>query len=695
MFIGKLVCFAVLLSHALLIESDNFVECSKNHTPDGNGYVTSSLVFQRFPEPALVPWPKQITADNQYLELGGQHGLQCILIEESSWASCGHLAILLANEVAAITNIRLQVVNESSQRSFSRPCIRLQISRPTLPPRGTQTLFDASHLVINSTGVTVSANGYGGLVSGTATLIQALEHTNDVDWIGPNGTRGTTQWNCSTPVHWRIPYLDVNDGAEFGYRGAMVDAARAVLTLTQLKQYVVVCRMYKLDALHIHFSDDDAFTWPSTAFPQLSNKSTHAYTLAEMQELAAFARVRGVMIVGEIDVPGHSTGIVHAAPDLFAFNSTPTLGIIDLTSAAVIGRVQTIYDEIAAVFPSPFVHIGGDEVNFGALERVPEVQDFIKSKNYSSVTDVYRNFIAEMDAYATARGRTLHVWEGFAPSSGQSGRSTQPASNVSINPTSGITVQPFDCYYYPPPQLAEDGYHIVNSAWSPLYVANGHGEATELIYRWNPYLFGEVHDHLSWWRVATEHRSAVVGVEMAVWSTGGVDTLAALAERVPAMSDRSWNPMAMRTYADFLSRYAATNAKLQVLLPVAPPPPPAPKPTPGGTFAPQAGACRDQNGQHGQRLEHNGKILFSACRDRCIALGERCDAYDIDGQPPEPRTDPYVAWCGVWGMTLNASDASGYNGTFTFVNDGTGTRVCHGSPAAGSKNTCYPRPPLC
>jgi hexosaminidase len=85
----------------------------------------------------------------------------------------------------------------------------------------------------------------------------------------------------------------------------MVDAAREYLPLTSLKGYVILCRLYKLNHLHIHLTDDHAFSFPSTAYPEAAAKSQWSYTLAEMKELAQFAADRGVEIIGEIDVPGH------------------------------------------------------------------------------------------------------------------------------------------------------------------------------------------------------------------------------------------------------------------------------------------------------------------------------------------------------------------------------------------------------
>ena len=70
---------------------------------------------------------------------------------------------------------------------------------------------------------------------------------------------------------------------------------------------------------------------------------------------------------------------------------------------------------------TPKVMCGGDEVNFGALDRLPEVQAAIKAFGLNSSTDIYRRFIAEMDSYAKGKNKTLIVWEGFAPAAGQSG----------------------------------------------------------------------------------------------------------------------------------------------------------------------------------------------------------------------------------------------------------------------------------
>jgi len=202
---------------------------------------------------------------------------------------------------------------------------------------------------------------------------------------------------------------------------------------------------------------------------------------------------------------------------------------------------------------------------------------------------------------------------------------------------------------------------------------------------------------LSWFEIPRALRSSVVGVQMAEWEMNAEDALNGLFDRAPAMAERSWNPSAVRSFADFQGRANRTAALLRKLLarlpaPPAPPAPPTPSPVPGGKFTPQSGACRDEDGQFGSYLFQRN-VNFSTCRDKCLSLALRCDAYDIEGPMPAEGTDPTVPWCGIWGVTLSPEDADASfehsNGHFS------STRVCQGLPSAGKNNTCYRRPPLC
>ena len=679
--------------------------------PDSNGWFSSSITFDAVEAPALLPWPRQIDLATGYSEMLATTAIRC----DAALAAVGGI---LAAEIAAVTGGPAPpvVVGSSGTRRPGDIALAVDSGLATAAAAAGMT----SLVVVNGTGAFVTGADVDSLRTATVTLIQLLTFSTDADSVPP------TKAGCTDgPPRWRLPYVTIRDAPEFGVRGLMVDAARAFLPLAALKQYVVMCRLYKLNHLHLHLTDDQSFTFPSTAFPELAAKAPFKYALSELRELQAFAAARGVTIIGEMDVPGHATSLVNALPSVFGFKSLlgkDQVGICDFTSDVVVSALLTIFDEIAAVFPSPYVHCGGDEVPLPRIKDLPEVQDAIKKLGLNSTTDLYRRFIGRMDAYAAAKNRTLIVWEGFAPAKGQTGRASHPPSKVPVPKT--VVVSPFDCFYYPPPQLAADGYRIINSAWTPLYIAGGKGSDPELIYKWNPYLFGEVHDHLSWWTVPPEHHSQVVGVKMAVWQTSAAETLCSLVPRLPAMADRSWNPAAARTYVDYVERVTAVTALLGKLLRANSSTSPGssssssssrstttststtttatatagwsstaalPRPAPPG-FTGSVGKCRDGRGQFGSRLEHNGAVGLADCEGFCLSLGFRCDAFDWghDG-------DGKGVWCGAWGTTLTAADNKIYSGVggneslaFTYAG-GTGQSGVPVCKAVEGSNFCYHR----
>lgn len=123
-----------------------------------------------------------------------------------------------------------------------------------------------------------------------------------------------------------------------------------------------------------------------------------------------------------MDVPGHSSGLTKVLPKIFGFPSKPSLDVINFVDPAVVSAVQTIYDEIEAVFPSGYVMMGGDEVNLAAIQNLPEIKAAAAKMGHNATGyDLYRQFIVDMHTFASGTGRELIVWEGFAPAEGQTG----------------------------------------------------------------------------------------------------------------------------------------------------------------------------------------------------------------------------------------------------------------------------------
>ena len=165
-----------------------------------------------------------------------------------------------------------------------------------------------------------------------------------------------------------VDVAEVRDAPRFPWRGLMLDTARHFISTTALKRTLDAMWFYKLNVLHLHLTDDQGFRFRSDAFPELA--SADAYAADELRELVAYAADRGIRVVPELDVPGHTTSWLAAHPE-WALGAPPAVApsrrfgvhksCIDPGKAAVLSAVDALFEELAEVFPDEFLHLGGDE----------------------------------------------------------------------------------------------------------------------------------------------------------------------------------------------------------------------------------------------------------------------------------------------------------------------------------------------
>ena len=381
--------------------------------------------------------------------------------------------------------------------------------------------------------VLIRGGSYKGIVWGLVTLLQSA--TGNGDAI-------------------TIPHMTVADEPSSPYRGVLIDLARQWHPIATVKQVVVLCHWYKIGYLQLHLTDDQSWTFPSTAYPKLATPGRQ-YTLAELRDLEAFAAARGVTIVPEIEMPGHSGSPVAAIPEIVGHD--PLSG-----NTMCPGRestyefLDTLIGEVCSVFKStPYFHIGADEVDKGAWAGCKYCNVYRKQNDIADEDELYRHFIVRMNKIVKKHHKKIIVWEGF-----------RVEGKIAI--PKDITVMEFECAYELPQNLVKAGYTVINTSWQPLYVVNSRNWSPEQILAWNMYRWENFGD----WSKAYPNgidvspTPLIIGAQMCAWEQPAEVEIPSLRERVPAISERVWDHKTQREYADFSKRLAGTDAELTKLL---------------------------------------------------------------------------------------------------------------------------------
>ena len=282
------------------------------------------------------------------------------------------------------------------------------------------------HLAAGDTGVTIRALGPAGLRHGIQTLRQLLPPQVYDQQQAPG-------------VDWSIPHVEVTDTPRFGWRGSLLDVGRWYLPLDYLHRYIEVLAMHKINRLHLHLTDDQGWRFEVKQYPRLTDVGAwrresqlgheserrhdgtpHGgyYTQAELRDLVTFAARRGIVVVPEIDLPGHVTAALAAYPELGNGNEpievSRSWGIHESVlnfEESTLRFFENVLTETIAVFPSPWIHIGGDECPTSEWERNPAAQERIGSLGYGDAVQAQQWFTNHMVAFLRKHGRTAIVWD--------------------------------------------------------------------------------------------------------------------------------------------------------------------------------------------------------------------------------------------------------------------------------------------
>ena len=308
----------------------------------------------------------------------------------------------------------------------------------------------------DESGVRIRAASVAGLRHGIQTLRQLLPaeiySTPRTPGAGPDPAWGAV--TAAGPDR-RVPAVRIRDKPRFGWRGSMLDVARWYLPLPYLYRYVETLAVHKLNRLHLHLTDDQGWRFEVHRRPLLTevgawraeSPAGHAsqqqydgrphggfYTQAELRDLVAFAAHRGVEVVPEIDLPGHTTAAIAAYPWLG--NAAGPGGGTDGAGGAgtgsrgpVVSRdwgvhrtvlnleeptlrfCREVLDEVMDVFPAPWIHLGGDECPTDEWQASVRVRERVRELGLAGAGQVQEWFTRQLSAHLIANGRTPIVWD--------------------------------------------------------------------------------------------------------------------------------------------------------------------------------------------------------------------------------------------------------------------------------------------
>ena len=217
------------------------------------------------------------------------------------------------------------------------------------------------------------------------------------------------------------PAVRINDRPRFPWRGLMIDVARHWQPMPVLKRNLDAMAALKLNVFHWHLSDDQGFRVECKKFPRLHEMGSDGqyFTQNEVREVIAYARERGIRVVPEFDMPGHTTAWFVGHPELASAPGPYAIerkwGIFDPAMDPTREEVYTFLDEfigeMTALFPDPYFHVGGDEVNGKQWDANPRIQAFMREHNIKNDAALQSLFSRRVQALVQKHGKKMIGWD--------------------------------------------------------------------------------------------------------------------------------------------------------------------------------------------------------------------------------------------------------------------------------------------
>lgn len=383
---------------------------------------------------------------------------------------------------------------------------------------------------------------------------------------------------------YALPVVNITDQPRFDYRGFMLDVSRHFFTVNEVKRMIDVMAAYKMNAFHWHLSDDQGWRVEIKKYPKLTTVGSIApnsrftdmeectqywinkpygpyfYTQEEIKDVVAYAKARHIEVIPEIDMPGHFCAAMTAYPE---YSCSPngnhriwddggiSSDVMNVANPEAVQFAKDILSELIELFPSQYIHIGGDECPTTAWQGNDECKALYKKLGLTHYRQLQSHFIKQMDEFVKSKGRKLAVWNESISAEG---------ADLNIVKATDATV-----FCWTNPEAAVDqakklGLKSIYTPWGPYYINRRQGNTEK-----DPPGAGYGTDHVQATYNQNIPANTTYGVQGTFWTehVSDAEYMEWLAlPRLIAIAERGWTPEANKNFSDFQKRMSADTVML-------------------------------------------------------------------------------------------------------------------------------------
>lgn len=342
----------------------------------------------------LMPWPQQVIQP----EAGGSLALNNRLIIRVEGDDLGDAVPRWRQRIGLQTGWEMLPQTGQGQKADILISIAKRVNAIPQPDSD-----ESYSLTVSGDGVKLAAVTRFGAMRGMETLLQLVGNT---------------------PQSGTLPWVTIHDKPRFPWRGILLDPARHFLPLETLRRQIDGIAAARMNVFHWHLTDDQGWRFASEHFPQLQQKGSDGlfYSREQMKALVQYAAERGVRVVPEIDLPGHATALAAAMPELISAPGPYQIErgwgvfkpLLDPSSEKVYAFIDTLVGEVAAIFPDPWLHIGGDEVDATQWKASAHIQQFMRVQGLKDEHALQAYFNQRVEKILEKHHRQMVGWDEIA-----------------------------------------------------------------------------------------------------------------------------------------------------------------------------------------------------------------------------------------------------------------------------------------